>query len=94
MGAKVVFLHTGESHSTAAAPRRVTVPAAAVVNAVDGARVWIVENGRASARLVETGPERGDLVEIRKGLSGGESVIVRPPAGLKDGARVRAAGSS
>ena len=39
---------------------------------------------------IDTGPERGDQVEIRRGLEGGESVVVSAPAGLKDGARVRA----
>jgi hypothetical protein len=32
-------------------------------------------------------------VEIRRGLGGGESVVLAPPAGLKDGVRVRVAGS-
>ena len=77
----------------AAAPRRVTVPAAAVVTAADGAKVWVFENGRVSAREVEVGPAHGDQVEIRKGLSGGESVVVDPPAGIKNGARVRVPGS-
>ncbi len=93
MGAKVVFLRDGGAHPAAAPPHRVTVPAAAVVNGSDGARVWVVENGRVSARPVETGPGRGDQVEIRKGLLGGESVVLDPPAGLKDGAKVRAASS-
>ncbi len=93
MGAKVVFLRGSESGPVAAAPRRVTVPAAAVVTAGDGARVWVFENGRVGARQVEVGPAHGDQVEIRKGLSGGESVVVDPPAGIKDGARVRATSS-
>ena len=93
MGAKVVFLREGEGGPVAAAPRRVTVPAAAVVTAADGAKVWVFENGRVSAREVEVGPAHGDQVEIRKGLSGGESVVVDPPAGIKNGARVRVPGS-
>jgi HlyD family secretion protein len=93
MGAKVVFLREAESGPVAAAPRRVTVPAAAVVTAADGSKVWVFEDGRVAAREVEVGPARGDLVEIRKGLAGGESVVVDPPAGIKDGARVRAIGS-
>ena len=93
MGAKVVFLRDGDAGPLAVAPRRVTVPAAAVVSAADGAKVWVFENGRVAARAVEVGPASGERVEIRKGLSGGESVVVNPPAGLADGARVRAAGS-
>ena len=93
MGAKVVFLREGEGAPMAAAPRRVTIPASAVITAADGARVWVVEDGRVAARAVEVGPAHGDQVEIRKGLTGGESVVVDPPAGIKDGARVRATGS-
>jgi len=89
MGAKVVFLRTAEEGPVAAAPRRVTVPARAVVTAGDGARVWVVENGRVTMREVEVGPEHGDQVEIRKGLNGGESVVLDPPAGIRNGARVR-----
>ena len=93
MGAKVVFLREGDGGPVAAAPRRVTVPAAAVVTTADGAKVWVFDNGRVTAREVEVGPAHGDQVEIRKGLSGGESVVVSPPAGIRDGARVRATGS-
>jgi multidrug efflux pump subunit AcrA (membrane-fusion protein) len=93
MGAKVVFLRESAAAPVTAAPRRVTVPAAAVVSAADGAKVWVVENGRVTAREVEVGPAHGDQVEIRKGLSGGESVVVDPPPGIRNGARVRATGS-
>lgn len=62
MGAKVVFLREGEDGPMAAAPRRVTVPAAAVVTAADGAKVWVLENGRVAAREVEVGPDRKSVV--------------------------------
>ena len=90
MGAKVEFIRA-EAGAAAVAlpPRRVLVPATAVVRGTDGARVWVVSNNQVSSRTVDTGPERGDQVEIRRGLEGGESVVVSAPAGLKDGARVR-----
>jgi RND family efflux transporter MFP subunit len=92
MGAKVVFLRK-DGAAAAAAPRRVTVPKSALIATSEGAHVWIVADGRAVKRNVEAGPERGDEVEIRGGLDGGEPVIVAPPAGLKNGARVRASGT-
>jgi hypothetical protein len=64
-------------------------PAPAVIQGADGARVWVVSNNQVSSRTVDTGPQRGEQVEIRRGLEGGESVVVSAPAGLKDGARVR-----
>jgi hypothetical protein len=93
MGAKVVFLHAAGEH-VAAAPRRVTVPKDAVVTRDGKSVVWVVSEGLARAVTVETGPERGDQIEVRQGLAGGESVVLQPPADLKDGARVRAAEGS
>jgi hypothetical protein len=69
------------------------VPAAAVVQDASGARVWVIDNGRVAAHKVDLGPTRDDVVEVRDGLSGGESVVLSPPAGLKDGTRVRVSGS-
>jgi RND family efflux transporter MFP subunit len=88
MGAKVEFLRA-EGEAAAAAPRRVLVPREAVSPGASGSRVWVVENGKASARKVEVGPARGERVEIRSGLNGGESVVLGAPTGLRDGAPVR-----
>jgi HlyD family secretion protein len=93
MGAKVVFARDPAATLAAPPPRRVYVPAESVVRTGDAASVWIVENGAAAPRAVDVGPEREGRIEIRGGLSGGESVVLRPPAGLKPGARVRVAGS-
>jgi RND family efflux transporter MFP subunit len=92
MGAKVVFARASGA-AVAAAPRRVLVPSGAVVKNGETNRVWVVSDGRATSHAVEVGPAKGDQLEIRDGLSGGETVVVQPPAGLKDGARVRVAGS-
>jgi len=90
MGAKVEFVREQNAAPTAiTAPRRVLVPAAAVSQGAGGAKVWELKDGRAVQRAVEVGVARGDRVEIRSGLDGGEQLIVAPPAGLKDGARVR-----
>jgi RND family efflux transporter MFP subunit len=90
MGAKVVFLARTGEHA-AAAPRRVLVPREALVTRDGQTVVWVVTDGVARAVAVEAGPEREDQVEVRQGLSGGESVVLQPPADLKNGARVRAA---
>jgi RND family efflux transporter MFP subunit len=92
MGAKVVFVREGNTQP-ASAPRRVMVPSAALITTAAGSAVWIVSDGKVSRRAVEAGPARGDQTEIRGGLSGGETVVIAPPATLKDGARVRVTGS-
>ena len=54
------------------------------------ATVWVVQDGRVRRVAVDVGGTRGDHVEIRQGLSGGESLVLQPPASLRDGGRVRA----
>ncbi|MCC7272189.1 MAG: efflux RND transporter periplasmic adaptor subunit [Alphaproteobacteria bacterium] len=68
-----------------AAERALLVPRAALA----GAGLWIVEGGRAAHRRVSVGLRGRDVVEILDGLSGGEEVILDPPASLRSDARVR-----
>ena len=91
MGAKVVFTPRETGHTVATA-RRVLVPSAAVVQSANGASVWVVENGAVRRVSVDPGATRGDRLEIRQGLSGGESLVLEPPASLKDGAKVEVQG--
>lgn len=70
----------------------VLVPQSALVQDDQSAYVWLVVDGRAHAHTVELGPGRGNRVEIRNGLSGGEIVILDPPR-LHEGSRVRVSGS-
>jgi RND family efflux transporter MFP subunit len=92
MGAKVLFENEGHGELHVA-PRRVFVPSAALDRGEGSAKVWVIESGRLSSRVVDLGPPREDLIEVRSGLEGGESVVLNPPAGLKNGARVRVVGS-
>ena len=89
MGAKVEFVRAAGAAAVAAAPRRVLVPAAAVQQDAAGARVWVVLDNQVRSRTVDVGPTRGDQIEVRRGLDGGESVVLGAPSQLKDGARVR-----
>jgi len=89
MGAKVVF--EAQNAQVAAAPRRVFVPQAALVGTGGRPSVWVIENGKVRQQAVDAGPVRGDRVEVRQGLLGGESLVLTPPAGLKDGSKVKLA---
>ncbi len=88
MGVKVAFL--GEAPSAGALARqRVAVPSAAVRER-DGARhVFVVREGKAERRAVTVAGTKGEETEIEAGLTEGETVVVGPPEGLKDGDRVR-----
>lgn len=71
----------------------VVVPVEAVVTTPDGQRVvFVTEDGKAVRRLVETGIEEGDRVEIIAGVLPGEKVIVAGNEKIKDGAAVSVAG--
>ncbi|AVQ02297.1 efflux RND transporter periplasmic adaptor subunit [Caulobacter segnis] len=67
--------------------RAVLAPSSAVRDGV----VWILRDGRVRRVAVRVGAVGADLTEIQSGVAAGESVIARPPTGLKDGQRVRVA---
>ncbi len=71
----------------------VVVPRPAVVDASGRPFVWVETGGLVRRRQVALGADRLDQVEIRSGVAPGEAVVVRPPAGLTDGARVRVKGA-
>lgn len=64
------------------------VPSAAVVRDGGVDAVFVVEDGRAQRVEVVVGAQGEDMVEIRRGLSGGESVVVRDADRLSDGMSV------
>jgi HlyD family secretion protein len=71
-------------------PDALTVPVSAVVDmASDAPYVLVVEDGRATRTPVTLGIEDSRRAEILSGLDGTEQVI-RQPAGISAGARVRA----
>lgn len=51
--------------------------------------VYVVQQGKAVLRKVETGLEGEDYTEILSGLSEGETVIVSPSTDIGDGVRIR-----
>jgi len=85
MGARVEFLAEA---ADSAAPIRIFVPAEAVRTDGGGTWVWVVRDGRIARVAIEAGPVSGGRREVRSGLSGGESIVLDPPAQLEDGERV------
>ncbi|MBM4188884.1 MAG: efflux RND transporter periplasmic adaptor subunit [Gemmatimonadetes bacterium] len=86
MGARVEFL-TAVTADTVSAPK-VFVAAGAV--RTDGAStfVWVIRDGRVARQAIEAGPVSGGRREVRSGLTGGETVVLDPPANLAEGAAV------
>lgn len=86
MNASVAFLSEAKpavAGQAAPAPS-LYIPAGAIR---DG-KVFVVLNGRAVTRAVRTGPSSTRGLRVEDGLFGGEDLILDPPAGLADGARV------
>jgi RND family efflux transporter MFP subunit len=87
MSVKVAFRETG-----AEAPgRSVIIPGSSVRNQDGRDVVFIAQNGRAERRGVTVGTVQDNEATLTAGVAAGERVIVDPPGGLADGARVREA---
>lgn len=56
--------------------------------------LYVPFRGKAVLKQVETGTRQGGMVEIISGLSHGDAYIFRPPAGIKDGSLIEAAGGN
>src|SRR5262249_55001121 len=84
----------GEGTETAKAPAApvVLVPKRAVAEENGQTIVWVVTGNTASRRTVTLGEERIDQIEAKSGVIPGETLILNPPAGLIDRARVRVKG--
>jgi HlyD family secretion protein len=89
MNASVAFL-AERAQAGAATSRPVVVVPASTVR--DGA-VFVVLNGRAVRRPVKVAGSTPQGLRVEEGLIGGEDIIASPPAGLKDGDKVKRKGS-
>ncbi|MDP1579922.1 MAG: efflux RND transporter periplasmic adaptor subunit [Candidatus Didemnitutus sp.] len=75
-------------HVATGTTRALLVPEAALSRNGQIERVFVVEAGRAVLRLVKSGASHHGRLEILSGLSEGETVIVSPPAGLREGQKI------
>ena len=67
----------------------VLVPARAVVSDAGVNRVYVIKNGHAEQRLVQTGQTDGDLIEIKNGVAADEQVATSNLEQLTDGIAVK-----
>lgn len=97
MGIRVSFLDqktAADAKTAAAAPKPVgvLVPKDVITQrSVDGKDtdvVFLVENGKATVRPVQTGEIRGEQRVVLSGLAPGDSVVSAPSIELKDGVEV------
>ena len=88
MGVRVSFLEAAKPQQ-AEQPKGVRAPGAAVVER-DGAQVAFVvgDDDAVQQRALKVAGKLGDDVHVTDGLQAGETVVLDPPAELKDGAKV------
>ena len=67
----------------------VLVPARAVMNQAGVNRVYVIKDGHAEQRLVQTGQTEGDLIEIRNGIAADEQVATSNLEQLTDGIAIK-----
>ena len=67
----------------------VLVPARAVVTEAGVSRLFVIKNGHAEQRLVQTGQTEGDLIEIKTGIAADEQVATSNLEQLTDGIAVK-----
>jgi hypothetical protein len=85
LGVRVVFV---VEHRPEDGPPTITIPERAVADET----VFQVEDGRVRLLRLELGARRaGGRREVLSGLSGGETLVLDPPASLEHGDEVRVA---
>lgn len=90
MGVRVSFLRQPEADRGHDTPQRgVIIPAASVLRRENRDLVFVVEGDHVLQREITIARRQAGEVEVSAGLTGGETLVDTPPAGLADGARVR-----
>jgi RND family efflux transporter MFP subunit len=90
MSSTVYFLPDESAPAEPSSTPRVYCPTDAIVETADGQHVWITDDEDRVHRLkIQPGDASEGRTEIVSGLSGGERVVMRPPADLRDGKLVR-----
>jgi HlyD family secretion protein len=69
----------------AAVNEGVFLPSSAVVDAIDGSAVQIIEHNKVELKTVQTGVRIGGVVEIRSGITAGDVVVLRAASFLSAG---------
>ena len=87
MGVRVSFLAAKPKADAKPAPG-VLVPPEAIVDLYRGPAVFVVVDGRVQQREIKLGGDVGKFKLATEGVKAGETVVVSPPAELKQGSKV------
>ncbi len=93
MSARVNFTAKKTSGETAA-KTRVTIPKSAIATAGGRTGVFLVADGKALFREIQTGAENSGQIEVKSGLQGGEPLVAEPQKlAVKNGEKVKVKGA-
>jgi hypothetical protein len=67
----------------------VLIPGRAIVTEAGVSRVFVIKNGHAEQRLVQTGQTEGDLVQVKQGVAADEQVATSNLEQLTDGIAIK-----
>ena len=67
----------------------VLVPARAVITEAGVSRLFVIKNGRAEERVIQTGQTEGDLIEVKNGVAADEQVATSSLERLSDGVAIK-----
>lgn len=67
----------------------IAIPRTALLDDTDGSEVFVVEQGKAKRVALQTGTQDGPWIEVLKGLTPGQQVVVAGKAALRDGSAVQ-----
>lgn len=88
MNAKITFLRKPDS-AARNQPSRITVPKSAVQQRDGKTVVLLLIGDKIQSQAVTVGADSSDRVEIKQGLAGGETIVMKPADSITDGTRVK-----
>ena len=87
MAVSVAF-QSADDGAAKAARVGIIIPKGAVQHGGDRDIVWVVRHGRAERRAITVEHTSGDECLVSAGLNDQERVVINPPPGIAEGARV------
>jgi RND family efflux transporter MFP subunit len=89
MSSTVSFLEEGTGFEALQGKAKILIPPGAVADAGSSPHVFLVEKGKLRRAPIEIEGPEGELLSVRSGLAGGETIVKNVNDEMKDGRRVR-----
>ena len=66
----------------------IAIPRKSLIGSIKNAKVFVINNGRAELRPIQTGNEAGMMLEVVSGLQSGEVIVTNGQNNLRSGSKV------